>query len=98
MRRIEGTTRLSKHAIGCAFDINPMQNPCFDYAEDGLSVKKVVPANGRHDPREPGTLYRAHPLVQLMLRLGWEWGGDWTTLIDYQHFQIVPPQLAVYVT
>lgn len=91
MRFINGTTRLSKHA-GSAFDLNPMQNPCYEYDEMG-TIKEVIPPLGTHEPRQPGTLYLAHPLVQLMISLGWTWGGIWTNPWDIQHFQKVIPEL-----
>jgi D-alanyl-D-alanine carboxypeptidase len=91
MRYINGTTKLSKHA-GSAFDLNPMQNPCFEYSDDGLKVIEVTPPRGSYDPRQPGTLYRAHPIVQLMLERGWDWGGNWTNPWDPQHFQKVLPE------
>lgn len=93
MRYINGTSRLSKHA-GSAFDLNPMQNPCFEFDEETGAVMEVIPFRGSYDPREPGTLYLAHPLVQLMLSLGWDWGGKWTNPFDPQHFQKVLPETA----
>jgi len=92
MRYINGTKRLSKHA-GSAFDTNPLQNPCFEFDDESGAVVEVIPELGAYDPRRRGTLYRAHPLVQLMLKRGWAWGGNWTNPFDPQHFQKVLPEL-----
>jgi hypothetical protein len=91
--------RMSKHGIGCAFDINPMQNPCFvlDDRSPTLDLLRVIPENGVYRPGSAGNLQKGHPLVDLMIGLGWSWGGEWTFPKDYQHFQIVPPELAHYV-
>jgi hypothetical protein len=102
MRNIEGTlsllVKLSKHAIGCAFDINPMQNACYILNEASLLPVRTIPSNGTHLPASPGTLYKEHPLVQLMVNFGWAWGGNWTFPKDNQHFQILPEELAKLVT
>jgi hypothetical protein len=91
--------RMSKHGIGCAFDINPHQNPCYDLDGNSLTLelKRIIPKDGAYVPGTPGTLQKGHPLVGLMVGLGWSWGGDWTFPKDYQHFQIVPDELAHYV-
>jgi D-alanyl-D-alanine carboxypeptidase len=91
--------RMSKHGIGCAFDINPFQNPCFVLDENTpqLDILKKIPKDGTYNPGTPGTLQKGHPLVELMIELGWAWGGNWTFPKDYQHFQIVPPELSHYV-
>ena len=28
------------------------------------------------------------PAVRAFASIGWEWGGDWSTLKDYQHFSL----------
>lgn len=86
-RRVAGSDVLSRHALGQAFDINPVQNPYVRY-ERGKPIIKPKDAVWR--PGTSGTLSAEHPLVRLMRGFGWEWGGDWTAesgRIDYQHFQ-----------
>ena len=90
--------RMSKHGIGCAFDINPRQNPCFVLDAETLRLEQIIPWDGTYVPGTDGTLQKGHVLVNLMLERGWSWGGNWTFPVDYQHFQIVPPELASYVT
>ena len=93
MRTMSGSNRLSKHAA-TAFDINPMQNPCYELHPETLELIEIIPALGQYDTNVPGTLFLEHPLVQLMLERGWAWGGNWTFPKDMQHFQKVPPELA----
>lgn len=98
-RRIAATGKLSKHAIGCAFDINPFMNVYIRYDENGKEIDRL-PHNGEYEPFVPGTLTADHPLVEFMIERGWTWGGNWTPdsgRVDYQHFEIVPPELAHYV-
>jgi peptidoglycan L-alanyl-D-glutamate endopeptidase CwlK len=79
-RTIAGTNRLSLHARGRAIDINPRLNPVV--YEDG----KIVPKNGKYDPKELGTFHPTHPIVLELKKLGWRWGGDFKSYKDYHHF------------
>jgi peptidoglycan LD-endopeptidase CwlK len=82
-REITGGGRLSNHAYGRAIDINPLQNP---YLKNGI----VLPHGARYDPSIAGTFTSDHPLVRAFLQLGWDWGGNWTSPKDYQHFEKLP--------
>lgn len=89
-RYIGGTTRMSKHALGLAFDINPVQNPYIKYNENAEELWRA-PKHGTYDPSIPGTLFKEHPLVVLLKSKGWIWGGDWKKEegpVDYQHFEL----------
>jgi poly-gamma-glutamate synthesis protein (capsule biosynthesis protein) len=82
-RTIAGTTVLSKHALGRAVDINPVQNP---YLVGGsISPPAAVAYLDRGDLR-PGMIVRPGPVVEAFDAIGWEWGGDWTGKKDYHHF------------
>jgi hypothetical protein len=89
-RTVSGNAaKLSKHATGLAFDINPVQNIYVRYDKDLKEVFRA-PADGIYDKNAPGTLVADDPLVTLMKSLGWDWGGDWTPESgreDYQHFE-----------
>ena len=80
-RLIIGTDRLSEHSLGRALDINPKQNPYF--ARDG----KVYPEGSVYDLSVPGTLTEDGDIVKIFKAKGWDWGGNWTVPVDYQHFQ-----------
>ena len=71
---------LSNHAYGRAIDINTVQNPY-------VKGKLILPPNGSYVPNAAGTLTADHPIVKMFVRLGWDWGGNWTRLQDYQHFE-----------
>jgi|SRR3989344_307494 len=89
-RTISGNpTKLSKHAKGLAFDINPVQNIYVRYDESQKEVFRS-PEAAEYNKDASGTLVSGDPLVTLMKRLGWVWGGDWTRESgreDYQHFE-----------
>lgn len=93
-RTIANQEKLSWHSYGFAIDLNPRLNPVLEYpklenGEEDTTAEMVVtqPKNGEYNPETPGTLTKDHPVVQFMLDRGWEWGGDWTSFKDYQHFQ-----------
>ena len=91
-RVILGTSRLSNHATGLAFDINPAQNIFIKYDKDMNEIYRV-PKNGKYDKNISGTLTPENPLVGHMKNLGWKWGGDWKPeegRADYQHFEKPP--------
>ncbi|MBX3044750.1 MAG: M15 family metallopeptidase [Candidatus Kapabacteria bacterium] len=79
-RFIAGTQRLSNHASGRAIDINPRQNPVI------YSDGRISPKGAKYNPNEPGTLSSNSKVVIFLKSKGWRWGGDWTSLKDYHHF------------
>jgi hypothetical protein len=83
-RFVEGTTRWSNHAYGRAIDVNPIENP---YVSGGSTSHAASrPYIGR-SPRRPGMAYEGGALVRAFDRIGWGWGGRWTSSVkDYQHF------------
>ena len=80
-RVIMQTDRLSNHSWGRAIDINPRTNPYF--ARDG----KVYPEGAQYDTEALGAVTADGPVVPLFKKRGWDWGGDWTSVKDYQHFE-----------
>lgn len=79
-RFISGSRVISNHAAGLAIDINPSLNP---YIKNGNSL----PENCIYDTTKAGTILSDSELVKEFKRRGWEWGGDWKSLKDYQHFE-----------
>ena len=81
-RVVEGTERLSHHALGHAIDINPVQNPWVRGA-------RVDPEAGRAylDRRRirPGMIVRPGPVIAAFETAGWTWGGE-ADCPDYHHF------------
>jgi len=81
-RAITGGTGWSKHAYGRAIDLNPVENP---YVSGG----SVAPDAGRafaDRPDDPGVIHAGDEVVRAFAQVGWQWGGDWDSPIDYQHF------------
>ena len=81
-RKVTGGRSLSMHSYGFAIDINPVQNPYF-------KGSIVLPEGAIYNPLAPGALTAASPIVKTFKRLGWDWGGEWKSLKDYQHFEKV---------
>jgi len=79
-REITGGGRLSNHAYGRAIDINTFLNPY-------IKGKTILPHGATYDPKIAGTFTPDNPIVREFLRLGWVWGGNWTSPTDYQHFE-----------
>lgn len=79
-RFISGTRVISNHASGLAIDINPALNP---YIKNGISL----PEKCVYDTTKAGTILSDSELVKEFKRRGWQWGGDWKSLKDYQHFE-----------
>jgi len=79
-RFISGSRVISNHAAGLAIDINPALNP---YIKNGNSL----PENCIYDTTKVGTISASSELVKEFRQRGWEWGGDWKSLKDYQHFE-----------
>jgi hypothetical protein len=82
-RKVAGTSRLSKHALGRAIDLNPLLNP---YVNMDGSPKEGSFSYPGYDPTVPGTIVEDDAVVQAFLRRGWTWGGHWTDALDLQHF------------
>lgn len=79
-REKTGGGSLSNHAYGRAIDINTFQNP---YVKGNL----ILPPGAKYDPPTAGTLTAESAVTKLFIKLGWDWGGTWTRLQDYQHFE-----------
>jgi poly-gamma-glutamate synthesis protein (capsule biosynthesis protein) len=82
-RYVAGTTTWSQHAYGRAIDLNPVENPY-------VSGSRVSPRRGRafldRSDVRPGMVVRGDAAWRAFRRIGWGWGGSWTSSKDYQHF------------
>ena len=81
-RNVDGTKSLSKHSFGKAIDINPMQNPYKSKA--GI----ISPRKATYNKNKSGTLTSDSKIVTFLLSRGWEWGGNYKSIKDWQHFSI----------
>jgi hypothetical protein len=82
-RFVEGTTRWSNHAYGRAIDFNPIENPYVSGGRTSHATSKPYLDRAR---RRPGMAFEGGALVRAFDRIGWGWGGRWTSVKDYQHF------------
>ena len=84
-RYVAGTTTWSQHAFGTAIDINPVQNPY-------VQGNHVSPERGRpwadRSKQHPGMIRGGGVVVRAFARIGWEWGGFWSSAKDYQHLSL----------
>ena len=93
-RFISHTTRVSKHGLGLAVDINTLYNP-YTKVVDGERI--VEPITGApYLDREavfPYKIDHEDLCFKLFTAHGFEWGGDWEDRKDYQHFEIPTAQI-----
>ena len=94
-RVVDGTTTLSKHAFGCAIDINPFYNPYIVYNKNGSGETYISPKGSEiYADRSKDFPYKIDEndlCYRLFTEHGFTWGGNWNSTKDYQHFQIVLP-------
>lgn len=87
-RFISHTTRISKHGLGMAVDINTRYNPYVKTVDGKLSIE---PANGAdyvdRSKDFPHKIGHEDLCYKLFKEHGFTWGGDWTHSKDYQHFE-----------
>ena len=90
-RAIAGSTKLSKHARGLAIDINTLYNPYYKDRADGTRYIQPATAEAYCDRTWdfPYKITHDDLCFRLFTAAGFEWGGDWTSCKDYQHFEWV---------
>ena len=88
-RFISHTTRVSKHGLGLAVDINTLYNP-YTKVVNGERIIEPITAEPYLD-READFPYKIDEndlCYKLFIEKGFEWGGAWEDRKDYQHFEI----------
>lgn len=79
-----GMRSLSKHALGLAVDINPLENPY-------VRPSRVRPSDGtEYADRSkdfPHKIDTNDLCYKLFREHGFSWGGTWRSVKDYQHFE-----------
>jgi len=83
-REIDGRPGVwSQHAYGGAIDINPLVNPW-------VRGSRVDPPEGApyvdRDAGITGLIVAGDVVTEAFASIGWGWGGDWSSALDYQHF------------
>jgi hypothetical protein len=82
-RPTTGGTSYSQHAYGLAIDVDSFQNP---YVKGDLVLPELASSYLDRDHVRPGMIEPGDEVVRAFAAIGWEWGGDWQSLKDYQHF------------
>ena len=75
------TTTWSEHAYGRAIDLNPVQNP---YVYRGIADPRAGQSYVDRSPLRRGMVTPG--VRRAFASAGWEWGGSWRSVKDYQHF------------
>ena len=84
-RPVRGGATFSQHAYGLAVDVNPFQNP---YHRADVVLPELASAYLQRRWLRPGMIGPDGPVVRAFAAMGWEWGGEWSSLKDYQHFSV----------
>ena len=94
-RFISHTTKISKHGLGLAVDINTLYNP-YTKVVDGKRIVEPITAEPYLDRSAdfPYKIDKNDLCYKLFIKKGFEWGGDWSDRKDYQHFEIPNDQIA----
>jgi hypothetical protein len=88
-REITGGGKLSKHALGLAVDINPLYNPYVKIRPDNslyFEPQNAFPYVNRNN-NFSYKIDTTDLCFKLFTQQGFEWGGNWETRKDYQHFE-----------
>lgn len=88
-RKVSGTTKLSKHALGMAVDINTLYNPYVRTGKNGRRIVEPATATNYVNRQKafPYKIVKDDLLHRLFLQHGFKWGGSWRTVKDWQHFE-----------
>jgi hypothetical protein len=78
------TTGFSVHSYGKAIDINTVQNP---YVKGTVVQPPAGKAFTDRARVRPGMIRHGDRVWRAFTGRGFTWGGDWTSLKDYQHFE-----------
>lgn len=87
-RTIAGKEILSNHAYGLAVDINPLQNPYVVYT-NGVPVQYPQYSSQfvERTSKRKHVIGEGDRCLEIFRKYGFDWGGDWKTVKDYQHFE-----------
>ena len=88
-RFISNTTKVSKHGLGLAVDINTLYNP-YVKVVDGKKILEPATAEKYTDRRKKFSykIEKNDLCYKLFKEHGFEWGGEWENVKDYQHFEL----------
>lgn len=73
----------SEHAYGLAVDVNPFHNP---YVRGSLVLPERALVYRNRSWSRPGMMSGGDVVARAFARIGWGWGGDWSSAKDWMHF------------
>ncbi|WP_310380950.1 M15 family metallopeptidase [Actinoplanes couchii] len=79
------TKGFSVHSYGKAIDINPLENP---YIKGTVVQPPAGKTFTNRANTRPGMIKRGDRVWRAFTTNGFTWGGEWTSLKDYQHFEV----------
>ena len=88
-RFISHSTKVSKHGLGLAVDLNTLYNPFVLTVDGKLHVEPATALE--YVDRSKNYDYKIDEndlAYKLFTQHGFEWGGHWKTRKDYQHFEL----------
>jgi D-alanyl-D-alanine carboxypeptidase len=80
-----GSTSWSQHAYGTGIDINPFHNP---YVNGDLVLPELASAYVDRDDVRVGMIVPGDVATESFAKIGWGWGGHWSSLKDWMHFSL----------
>jgi len=88
-RKATGSKKWSKHSYGKAIDLNSIENPYISRKgrivhKASLKYRKRIHKNNTY--ADKAVLLKDDKATKIFKKYGWEWGGDWSGVKDYQHF------------
>ena len=87
-RPVNSSNKLSRHALGMAVDLNPLENPCVRQRGGRVIVQPATAAKHvQRSHKAPHQIDRNDLAYKLFTERGFRWGGAWRSVKDYQHFE-----------
>ena len=83
-RTMVGAKMISKHAMGMAVDVNPLQNPCIKHGRVHPETAKDYVDRTQDFPHK---IDKDDFCKKVFSSHGFSWGGNWGGSKDYQHFE-----------
>ena len=87
-RTVKGSKTLSKHSLGLAIDINPLYNPYMKIRKGKVFLQpKTAKKYLNRTNAFPYKIVKGDLCYRLFKKQGFNWGGDWKSVKDFQHFE-----------
>ena len=87
-RFISHTKKVSNHGYGLAVDINTLYNPYVKEVDGKINIEPATASEYVDRSKNfPHKIDHDDLCYKLFIQHGFEWGGDWKSVKDYQHFE-----------